>query len=242
MRHLAFPGGLTRRNLGEWLRQGRARSSEVFSIPKEEAFYERPIKLRNPIVFYEGHLAAFAVNTLLKLSLKEPGIDAHYETLFERGIDPESENALKPASSGWPSRRDVQAYGVEAEKRIERALCNGDIERDGGEAAIAILEHEQMHQETLLYMFHEMAYEKKNRRAPLSGAAPRASAAIAARGGGATQIPAGIATLGAGDHFAWDNELPAHQINVSAFEVDRYKVTNGEFLEYVRATGAEPSH
>src|SRR6266550_8196376 len=166
MRHLAFPGGLTRRNLVEWFRQGRARSREVFSIPKEEAYYERPIKLRNPIVFYEGHLAAFAVNTLLKLSLKEPGVDADYEILFERGIDPESEDALKPASSGWPSRREVQAYGAEAEKRIERALCNGDIERDGGEAAIAILELEQMHQETLLYMFHEMAYERKNPRPP----------------------------------------------------------------------------
>src|ERR1043166_4975428 len=99
MHHLAFPGGLTRRNLLEWFRQGRARSREVFAIPKDEAYYDRPIKLRNPIVFYEGHLPAFAVNTLLKLSLNEPGIDAHYELLFERGIDPESEDALKPASS-----------------------------------------------------------------------------------------------------------------------------------------------
>lgn len=176
----------------------------------------------------------------MKLALKEPGIDADYEILFERGIDPESEDAAKPTSDQWPSRRDVQAYGAEAERRIERALCNGDIERNGGEAAIAILEHEQMHQETLLYMFHEMVYERKNRRAPLSvgaGFSPpgRLKPAV-------THIPAGIATLGAGDHFAWDNELPQHQVEVPAFEVDRYKVTNGEFLEYVRATGADPSH
>ena len=239
MRHLAFPGGLTRRNLVEWFRHGRARSREVFAIPKEEAYYDRPIKLRNPIVFYEGHLPAFAVNTLLKLALKEPGIDADYEVLFERGIDPESEDALKPASSSWPSRREVQAYGAEAERRIERALCNGDIERDGGEAAIAILEHEQMHQETLLYMFHEMAYSKKNARPPFH---PARRAASGERRAGSVRIPAGVATLGAGDHFAWDNELPQHQVEVPAFEVDRYKVTNGEFLEYVRQTGAEPSH
>ncbi len=239
MRHLAFPGGLTRRNLLEWYRQGRARSREVFSVPKEEAYYDRPIHLRNPIVFYEGHLPAFAVNTLLKLALKEPGIDADYELLFERGIDPESEDALKPAASAWPSRRDIQAYGAEAEKRIERALCNGDIERDGGEAAIAILEHEQMHQETLLYMFHEMAYERKNPRPPFHPAQRVAGGGWRA---GAVKIPAGVATLGAGDHFAWDNELPKHQVNVPAFEVDRYKVSNGEFLEYARATGGEPSH
>ena len=240
MRHLAFPGGITRRNLIEWFRQGRARTREVFAIPKPDAYYDRPIKLRNPIVFYEGHLPVFTVNTLLKLSLKEPGIDADYELLFERGIDPESEDALKPAADQWPSRRDVQAYGAEAERRIERALCNGDIERDGGEAAIAILEHEQMHQETLLYMFHEMAYERKNPRPPFH---PRRVASGGWRvGNHVAKIPAGIATLGAGDHFAWDNELPRHQVEVPAFEVDRYKVTNGDYLEYVRATGADPSH
>ncbi|HEX9407198.1 MAG TPA: hypothetical protein VF975_07775, partial [Thermoanaerobaculia bacterium] len=173
MRHLAFPRGITRRDLIEWFRQGRARSREIFAIPKPAMYYDRPIKLRNPIVFYEGHLPAFAINTLIKLALKEPGVDADYEVLFERGIDPQSIDAAKPTSDQWPSRREVQAYGAEAERRIERALCNGDIERDdvpqlrGAEAAIAILEHEQMHQETLLYMFHEMPYELKTPRRPL---------------------------------------------------------------------------
>jgi len=235
MRHPSFPQGITRRNLIDWFRQGRARSREIFAIPKAAAYYDRPIKLRNPIVFYEGHLPAFAVNTLLKFALKQPGIDAEYEVLFERGIDPESEDAAKPTSTYWPARHDVQAYGIEAEKRIERALCDGDIERDGGEAAIAILEHEQMHQETLLYMFHEMDYSKKNLR---PSRVPRPGSRI----DGSVKIPAGVATLGAGDHFAWDNELPRHTVNVPAFEVDRNKVTNGEYLDFVRATGAQPSH
>lgn len=51
MRHLAFPRGVNRRDLIEWFRQGRARSREILSIPKPEAYYDRPIKLRNPIVF-----------------------------------------------------------------------------------------------------------------------------------------------------------------------------------------------
>jgi len=246
MRHLAFPRGITRRDLIEWFRQGRARSREIFAIPKPAMYYDRPIKLRNPIVFYEGHLPAFAINTLMKLALKEPGVDADYEVLFERGIDPQSIDAPKPTSDQWPSRREVQAYGAEAERRIERALCNGDIERNdvpqlrGAEAAIAILEHEQMHQETLLYMFHEMPYEQKNRRKPLSVGPPPPAAA--AEGRGATHIPAGLATLGAGDHFAWDNELPAHSVEVPAFEIDRYKVTNGQYLDYIRATDADPPH
>jgi formylglycine-generating enzyme required for sulfatase activity len=246
MRHLAFPNGITRQMLINWFRQGRARSQGVFAIPKPEAYYERPILLRNPIVFYEGHLPAFAINTLIKLALKEPGVDAEYEVLFERGIDPDSVDSAKPTSDYWPERADVQAYGREAERRIEHALCDAEIERDdvpqlrGAEAAIAILEHEPMHQETLLYMFHEMPYEKKLRRPPL--APTRHPLPATRRAGGSVKIPAGIATLGAGDHFAWDNELPAYQVEVPAFEIDRYNVTNGEYLDYVRATGAEPPH
>ena len=126
MHHLSYPRGITRRDLVQWFRQGRARTREIFSIPKAEMYYQRPIKLRNPIVFYEGHLPAFTVNTLLKLALKQPGVDADYEVLFERGIDPDSEDSVQ-ASSQWPSRRDVQAYGAEVERRIERALCNAEI-------------------------------------------------------------------------------------------------------------------
>ena len=67
----------------------------------------------------------------------------------------------------------MQAYGRDADDLIVRALCDGPIDdervpqRRNAEAAFAILEHEQMHQETLLYMFHELPYEKKNAIAPL---------------------------------------------------------------------------
>ena len=235
---------LDRGRLLQWFREGRARSREIFAIPKPETYYERPIPLRNPIVFYEGHLPAFVVNTLIKLSLKQPGVDAGYEVLFERGIDPENIDAANPSSSQWPSRRCVQEYGAKADALIEHALREGAIEDDGGEAAIAILEHEQMHQETLLYMFHEMPYEKKIARKPL-GPSPRPSP----RGEGGAErrvrgvhIPAGIATVGNDGGFGWDNEFPAHRVEVPAFEIDRYNVTNGQYLDYMRATGAAPPH
>jgi hypothetical protein len=59
----------------------RARTRDLFSLVRDEAYYSRPIALRNPVVFYEGHLPAFAVNTLLKKALGQPGIDEHLETI-----------------------------------------------------------------------------------------------------------------------------------------------------------------
>ena len=229
-----------REMLLRWFHDGRARTREVFAIPKPETYYERPILLRNPIVFYEGHLPAFNVNTLIKLTLKQPGVDAGYEVLFERGIDPESVDAAKSPTDQWPTRRCVQEYGAKADALIERALKESPL--GDGEAATAIMEHEQMHQETLMYMFHEMPYEKKIARKPLSFSRhplPSRGERDGVRGVG---IPAGVATLGNKDSFGWDNEFPAHKVKVPEFEIDRDNVTNGEYLDYMRATGAQPSH
>ena len=57
------------------------------------------------------------------------------------------------------------------------------------------------------------------------------------------RVPAGAATLGADPAetpFAWDNELPARRVDVAAFEIDAYDVTNLDFLEFVEAGGYAP--
>jgi len=241
VRHAAFPRGITREDLVRWYRAGRKLSKAIFSIPVESAYYERPIDLRNPIVFYEGHLPAFAVNTLIKLAMQQGGIDEHYEVLFARGIDPDSADAVKNPTDVWPKRNDVLRYGMQADAMIEDTLGYAEIENDsvpqlrGAEAAIAILEHEQMHQETLLYMFHNLPYSKKVKQPALAAAQP---APVTARESGMVLIPAGIATLGGEDGvFGWDNEFPSLRVEVPEFHVDRHNVTNGEFLQFVDAGG-----
>jgi formylglycine-generating enzyme required for sulfatase activity len=55
-------------------------------------------------------------------------------------------------------------------------------------------------------------------------------------------IPAGEATLGQeAGKFGWDNEYDQHRVTVPAFAVGKYKITNGEYLKFVRA-GAKPPH
>src|SRR5204862_272666 len=76
-------------------------------------------------------------------------------------------------------------------------------QRVNAEAAFAILEHEQMHQETLLYMFHEMPYELKSPRRPL-----RANGYVNRQPdtkNRSIRVPAGEVSIGACDgDFCWD--------------------------------------
>jgi ergothioneine biosynthesis protein EgtB len=235
---------LDRAVCAEWYRQNRQRSHALFDSVKPDAYYDRPIPLRNPICFYEGHLPAFSINTLVKKGLKESGIDPGYEVLFERGIDPEDASSVSEASRGWPSRGEIRRYGELADRAIFEALSEKPIERGddpvlrGGLAAYTILEHEPMHQETLRYMWHRLPFDKKIRPAgdarPAVGGAPPPPRT--------SRIPRGTATLGTSRSrwpFGWDNEFVAHPVEVPEFDIDVYNVTNLDFLQFVEARGYE---
>ncbi len=225
--------------LSRW-RTARAATWRFFDETLAPGAYEaRPIALRHPFVFYEGHLAAFTVNTLLKGALGRPGLDPSFEVLFERGIDPPAEGGAPP-DVRWPSRAAVTAYGRRAEEAVEEALSSTPCEAHE-DAALTVLEHEFMHQETLRYMLHRLPYAQK--RPPAGARAPET-------GGVAPQnervrIPAGVATLGAARGeipFGWDNEFPQTCRMVPAFTIDALPVTNADFLRFVEAGGyAEPS-
>ncbi|MGH8519758.1 MAG: SUMF1/EgtB/PvdO family nonheme iron enzyme [Panacagrimonas sp.] len=210
------------------------------------AYYTRPISLRNPIVFYEGHLPAFSLISLVKRGLGRPGVDERLEQLFARGIDPDSESGAVPrsgASTVWPSREEVIAFGARADDVVIDALEHASFDVQGrahpamfrGEAIYTALEHEAMHQETLLYMWHRLPYGLKRKPSRLPYELGEALPAP-----GTVRIPAGTATLGARRDeaaFGWDNEFDAHRVHVPAFEIDIHSVTNADFLSFVEAGG-----
>jgi iron(II)-dependent oxidoreductase len=238
--------------LADWYRRNRTRSAALFDLVSDEAYYARPISLRHPLVFYEGHLPGFSFNTLVKRGLGRPSIDAHLEALFARGIDPHEAAGPSAASAGaapsgghggggWPSRETVRQFADEADRQVLDALARGDLEQPGhpllerGEAAFAILEHEAMHQETLLYMWHRLALDQKRRPA---GYAPSAEGQPPRQEW--IDVPPGRVTLGVNADelaFSWDNERPACRAEVPGFAIERHDVTNAAFQEFVEAGG-----
>jgi iron(II)-dependent oxidoreductase len=98
-----------------------------------------------------------------------------------------------------------------------------------------------MHHETLMYMWHRLSLEDKHRPddyAPrVDGPVPRQEWVEIPGGPGA---PGGIVTLGVDRQtqvFGWDNEFPRHVVQVDAFSIERFNVTNAQFLEFVEAGG-----
>lgn len=244
---LLAPTGAQRADLVAWYQRNRQRSRELFELlVDDEAYYSQPIGLRHPIVFYEGHLPAFSFNTLVKTALGSPSIDPQLEALFARGIDPDeraagADDAEERRRAAWPDRDVVRGFVREADARVLEALAQADLEIPGdplldrAEAVFTILEHEVMHQETLLYIFHRMPPSRKRRPVEYQ---PRTDGRVPASEW--IEIPAGRATLGVDRGtipFGWDNEFPAYAEDVPAFAIARHDVTNAEFLEFIEAGG-----
>ena len=226
-----------------WYRRNRERSATLFALIDRDAFYDRPIPLRHPFAFYEGHIPAFSFTTLNERGLGQAPIDPAFARLFERGIDPASlDEARRHQRTDWPSREAVAAFAARCDDCVEQALEFGRIEDASvprlvrGQAAYTILEHEAMHQETLMYIVHQLPYDRKRR---IVGR--HEDHAVLARE--FRSIASGTATLGAEPNellFGWDNEFRRTEIAVPSFDIAAYPVTNGDWLKFVADGGPVP--
>jgi len=212
------------------------RSDALFALVDDATLSEQPIPLRQPLVFYLGHLPAFAFNQLWRAHQGRPSFAPELDALFARGIDPIGVDAHVPASPElWPAVATVRDYGAHVRDALRRAAESLDERRAADREVLGtVLEHEMMHHETLLYMLQRLPPERKARPAALAyrfGPAARREEVT---------IPAGCVALGARHDeiaFGWDNEFERHAVEVPAFRIDSTPVTNAELLEFVEAGG-----
>jgi ergothioneine biosynthesis protein EgtB len=214
------------------LDQARAQTDKLFELVRPDFLYDRPIPERHRIVFYIGHLEAFDWNLLRPRISNVKPFDERMDRLFAFGIDPVDGGLPSDQPSDWPALEQVRRYGA----RVREAL-DGALNRAGRVPEILLntaIEHRLMHAETLAYMLHQLPLDKKVRQ-PQVGVAEREAPRPEA-----IEIPAGSIRLGLSRQdpdFGWDNEYEAHIVSVPGFAIDRYKVTNGQFLEFMRAGG-----
>jgi formylglycine-generating enzyme required for sulfatase activity len=213
------------------LQNVRRITDELFQLVRADSFYERPVPERHRIVFYLGHMEAFDWNLLARYALDLPAFHPSFDRLFAFGIDPAAGDLPDDQPSDWPGIAEVEAYNRCTRKELDNILAEAPVPLI--EAAI---EHRLMHAETLAYIFHQLPYERK--------AAPEDAAMLApcVTKPRMLEIPPGDAELGvcSGAGFGWDNEYQAHRVPVPAFSVGKYKVTNAEYLQFVRAGGPLP--
>ncbi|MGH9574649.1 MAG: SUMF1/EgtB/PvdO family nonheme iron enzyme [Candidatus Acidiferrales bacterium] len=220
------------------LDEARERTERIFDLLPPTSLYERPIPERHRLIFYLGHLEAFDWNLLAPaLGLESDSQDL--DKLFAFGIDPVDGGFPADVPSDWPTIGHVQRYNRRVRTHLDDAIrhaaaVHSDTHLTSGKLLNVAIEHRLMHAETLFYLLHALAVDKKV-----------AHAALAADSRTAPQprqvdIPAGMATLGQSHDsggFGWDNEFEVEKVDVPSFAIDAFPITNQEYLKFVRAGG-----
>jgi ergothioneine biosynthesis protein EgtB len=167
-----------------------------------------------------------------------------------------------------PTVEQVLAYRARIDERMNVLLQRDDLSPEILNVITLGLNHEQQHQELLLTDLKHLfscnpllpAYVREGATHALRGLArERQPGPDGERPTGAKQAappsrssPAlsfksfdgGLIEIGhEGDGFSFDNELPRHRTYIPPFRLANRAVTNGEYLEFVRAGGYEnPVH
>ncbi|MGB7934229.1 MAG: SUMF1/EgtB/PvdO family nonheme iron enzyme [Gammaproteobacteria bacterium] len=225
------------------LAQARIRTDSLFDLVRPDALYERPVAERHRLLFYLGHLEAFDWNLFCD---RLPGLKAfapEFDRLFAFGIDPVGDGLPTDGPADWPAVAEIRRYDQRVRTTLDATLMHGLASTDtpAEESAELLLnvaiEHRLMHAETLAYLLNRLLPEHKLR--------PRHTARIIAPevAPGLVDIPAGVTTLGRirddSHGFGWDNEYDEQPVEVPAFAIDRYPVSNGEYLDFMAAGGYE---
>lgn len=215
-------------------------SDRIFDMVPRDRWDEQPIRLRHPILFYVGHLPAFAWNQVGNALLGLGSLHSEFDQLFERGIDPVGVSSYS-SSVVWPEIESILAYRDLARERL-LDLVPEVFDRRARSALAArgrilnvVLEHEYMHHETLQYMLQRMEPESLRRDGSI--VPPRAALQAS---GAMIEVAGGEAVLGAdfeSVEFGWDNEFPALRVDVKDFAISRYPIQNGEWLEFLESGG-----
>ena len=233
----------SRRDIALALRDERDRTLGLIAPLSEDALTRQHDSLMSPIVWDLGHIGAFEELWLVR----RPG-----EVTSESELDDVYDAFRTPRSARGdlvlPDPAGVLERMAEVRGEALARLAEVDLESTNrllreGFAWEMVRRHEAQHQETILQTVMLMtseAYEPLRRRdePEVTGAAPPPPVVTTGSPDLMIRVPAGPFHMGApAVGFAYDNERPRRRVNVDAFEIGRYPVTNAEYVEFIAAGG-----
>lgn len=222
----------------------------------EEAFHvPPPHNLRHPLIFYYGHPAALYINKLRVAGLLSKPVNPYFEVIFETGVDEMSWDDMSKNKMPWPKVEVVKEYRKQVYKTVTNLISNlsdeecASINQDSPLWALVMsFEHERIHIETSSVLITELPlkyvkfptgyiapyypYKTNHIRNPVEGKDYPKNELLVVNSkdiklGKANDEPS----------FGWDNEYGQREYQLSSFQAFKYKITNGEFYQFVLEGG-----
>ena len=232
--------------LAYFQRAWQIEDSLMKSLVNPETFYTNPDPLRNLLIFYLGHSAVFYINKLVRVGLLEQRLNAHFERLFEIGVDPEKPEEIAnifdnlrqaEVTAVWQYRDQVYNAISELISNLTNITLPINSEHQLWSLMMAI-EHQYIHIETSSMLIRQLPVDQLQR--PESWQYAPANGYTTANE--MIEITGGTVRLGKpqdSNIYGWDIEYGDRLVNVATFQASKYLITNAEFLDFVKDGGYE---
>jgi gamma-glutamyl hercynylcysteine S-oxide synthase len=210
------------------LGHARGRTEALLEPLSDEQLTRQVSPLQSPLVWDLAHIGYFEELWLLRRVGGRDAVSSEYDDLYDSFVHARAERGRLPILSPEAAKaylRDVREAVLELLPELE--FDNGDpLLRDGFVVGM-VAQHELQHVET-------MAQTLALAGLPAPEGPPGVSAS------GEVLVPGGPFTLGSTDPWGYDNERPAHVVDLPPFRIDRALVTNGQYAAFVEDGAAAP--
>jgi len=227
--------------IAERLGEARERTLLLVEQLTEEQLNTAYSPILSPLAWDLGHIANFEELWLVQTAGGREPLDGSRGAFYDAIENPRASRNELPILRG----PELRAYMDEVRERALGVLESLDLEDPGdprlrdGFVYEMLIAHEHQHNETMLQLLQMIdGYEPPALGRSADGERRPESAM---RESSEILVPGGTYEVGApAGGFAYDNERPRHEIELAPFAIERTPVTNGDFIEYMEDSGAEP--
>ena len=212
-------------------------------LADEQAYFNKAISLRHPLIFYYGHTATFYINKLMAGRYIDQRVDDHIEAIMAIGVDEMSWDDLNDSHYSWPSVAEVRDYRNKVFALVSEVIRTLPLTLpiDWQSPAWVILmgiEHERIHLETSSVLIRQLPIDwvKPQPHWPACRQARHQREAVPHN----SLVPQAGGRVSQGktdDTYGWDNEYGTLHSDVAPFSASKMLVSNAEFFEFVTAGG-----
>ena len=214
-----MPSSASPTELARVLEHARTRTDALLKPLDDEQLTRQVSPLQSPLVWDFAHIGYFEELWLLRHAAGRKALSAEYDDLYDSFAHGRAERAALPLLEPAAARAYVQHVRAAVLELLPQ------LARDGFLVAM-VAQHELQHGETMAQTL------------VLAGLLPERAPAVSASGD--LLVDGGPFTLGSEHPWAYDNERPAHVVDLPAFRIDRALVTNGEYAAFVADGAAAP--
>lgn len=214
------------------LGEARQRTHELLAPLDDERLTTQYDTLMSPPVWDYAHIGVLEELWLVQRLSGAPPLDEELLHTYNAIETPRVVRGRRQLLD----RTRAAAYLAEVRRRTLALLEEIDLEADDpllrdGFVYDLILQHEHQHDETILQTLQLTPGRYRDHLPDLpDGRAVEPDMVC---------VPAGRYPIGSDSHEPYDNEHPCHETELAAFRIDRFPVSNGEYLHFMVNGGYE---